>query len=193
MKRILLALVAALVAAPLCAFEPTPYVGIEMHYRHTPHKAGYGKEIFPKRAVTGNALAGLRLNQYFGLEAGIHTGKTDRSDDFAARVFHIGHHYSVVGFLPLIERMEGFLGLGVNLLRHSYSIQAPEKRTYESSKTLLRLMGGAHYSINDRLVLRGSATWNNTNVMKTPTDLDVPSFNPGKTYSLGMGILFKFI
>lgn len=52
-----------------------PYVGVDAEWRHMNFKRGYGDNVFKRNTPQGNAYVGVRLSDYFAIEAGYQAAK----------------------------------------------------------------------------------------------------------------------
>lgn len=102
----------------------TPYAGADAEWRHLDFKRGFGDNTFRHDYPQGNLYVGLKLNCYFGVEAGYEATerKTRTTTFFPGTVVNglpigaptisqqiastgqiTGHHASLLGFYPLCD------------------------------------------------------------------------------------------
>lgn len=141
-KLALLAAPIVLLAASAATAENrlglTPYVGADAEFRHMDYHKNFGGNVINHNSPQGNVYAGVRLNEYFAVEAGYEATKrktkrsTLNSDDtlggfvlprnagavepfgFNATSQTKGLHANLVGFLPICDayrlQLIGMLG-----------------------------------------------------------------------------------
>lgn len=57
-------------ATPLAGWKLSPYIGVDAQVRRMDFKGGYGNNLLRHHSPQGNAYAGLKLNEWLGLEVG---------------------------------------------------------------------------------------------------------------------------
>lgn len=105
--------------------ELSPYMGADAQIRRINFRNGYGKNLFQNNVPQGNLYFGVRLNEYFGVEAGYEStkGKSklksfsfvkgdislgvkvpfDLSILYKTKIIIKGLHLDLVGFYPLYQ------------------------------------------------------------------------------------------
>jgi len=73
-------------------FKLTPYGGVDFGMQNVGFKAGYGDNVFKKHLPKGNLFAGVKFNDYVGLEGGYETTLQGKRD------VRLNHPYSYLGF-----------------------------------------------------------------------------------------------
>jgi len=123
----------------------TPYVGADAQFRHMNFKSNYGDNLFEHHSPQGNVYAGIRVNDYLGLEAGYESSfRTSRtvvlgagyisagvpanpattSAQFTSTLRINGPHLNILGVFPISEEyrlkfvaLAGIASLKANLQR----------------------------------------------------------------------------
>lgn len=63
-------------ARPCVGWQIRPYAGVDAQWRHMKYLAGLGDNLFRNGYPQGNIYAGLRIHDFFGVEAGFETTPT---------------------------------------------------------------------------------------------------------------------
>lgn len=173
----------------------TPYIGAEVQYRHAPHKVGMG-DIYNHKAIVQHFFTGFKVGENLAFEAGLHTGRTFEKQDIGGKVKHQGHHYTVMGLIPVDERFEFFGGVGPAFMKHKYSHDLPTPDSKKVRKAGYRLVAGLQAKIDETFSFRASAVWQNTchmgAVNNTSTSADAPMIRVKDTLGFGVGVLYGF-
>ncbi len=194
-------IIATLFAGVVNAWCFSPYIGIDAQGRHTSFTRNAGRGIFKHDYPQGNIYAGVRLSDYFGIEAGyewtkrVHKNSTIAGGQpFLGTVTfpgdtHItiatsrldGWHANIVGYLPICnECTDLFASVGIVQMRAYFQptitsfagIATDNPRTFRKYKTIARANIGIQSILIGYLGVRATVGWENTSRIKAfPTDL----------------------
>lgn len=142
----------------------TPYVGADAQFRHMNFKTNYGDNLFEHHSPQGNVYAGMRINDYLGIEAGyessfrttrtvvlgagyisagVPASPTTTSAQFTSTLRINGPHLNILGFFPISEEyrlkfvaLAGIASLKANLQRRlNYTTSAGVTTTSNTVST----------------------------------------------------------
>lgn len=206
-KFYLLTLAAGIIAVimPNAHAEPVadsltlkPYLGVDMQRRFTGHYEGAGANLYEKKLFSQHAFLGVKLSDYLGVETGYHKGKTKQNVVNNGGLSHEGHHFGVVGYLPLFNNsgFELLGGFGVAFLTATYSHDMPNSAKHAHRKSMSRAMVGAHIPLTQTWKIRGSLIWENSKKMQFQNPLccrdTVSGMKPLDTWTMGVGLVHEF-
>jgi hypothetical protein len=150
---ILMAANSSVLASDFSAHNLTPYVGIDVQFRQMSFDKNHGNNVFRKNYPQGNVYAGLKFNDYIGVEAGFEgTNKRSRNarlfvgqysiggdpvptipgvttfeDSITTAKIH-GPHINVVGTFPILDDSDLALigSVGISRLKVSLKYKATQ-------------------------------------------------------------------
>ena len=91
----------------------TPYVGVDAQIRHMPFQKNFGGNVLKKNYPQGNFFAGLKFNQYVGVEFGYEASKKKSRK--------VTHDNSDIVFGEPLEQVDPPFLLGIDHASHSSS------------------------------------------------------------------------
>ena len=219
MKKLVSVILSGAVLVSSAAFaadcDPKFYVGGELQgnqYNSGAHKneknikKGHQKK-FGKGGVGGGAFAGVRINEYVGVEVGASAMKGKKnaakaaSADGLASANYSAHTKShnvyadVLGYVPVSEEVDLIGSIGVGQLttkvkenlnahgedpNHTVGVDIRAKASQKSSKTGVRVGAGAQYKFNENFGARFMVRHQRGNKL-------IKSVN-----SAGLGLFYQF-
>lgn len=206
-KLYLLTLAAGLVAvviphahAESISEAPTfrPYMGAEMQKRYTGHSTGAGSNLYERQLFSQHAFLGTKIGDFLGLETGYHQGKTKRQNATNSELVHQGHHFNIVGYLPLTKQpgLELIGSFGVSFLRANYTNQTPNSDKFKQRKSMPRAMVGMHIPLSETWKFRASLVWENTSKMqfqnRSSSKICAANIQPTDSWTMGVGLVHEF-
>lgn len=152
--RTLLLLISATISCSALA-DLTPYAGGDIQW-HTGDRKKINKNTFLAHPPVQNIFAGLRFNENFGMEVGIHGVSTskDKNSVFKRTRKTIGHHLTAIGYIPF-DKLNLIGGVGVVHTRHKHELLGMRLKTLY--KIVPRGMVGLEYKLFNYVKLRTTA------------------------------------
>ncbi len=196
-KAILGAVLLGLSLPVLADQNLVPYVGADAKWNQMKFKNSAGGNVIAKNYPQGNLFAGLKFNEWVGVELGFeNTAKKNRNvtlpggaNFFGVELppggsdFHVstktkidGFNANVVGFYPIMEECSlslfGSLGLARLKLktRASFTVGSDPEVTMRNfvKRTLVpRATVGIQKMLNECIGVRAMLTWEKTSAFKT--------------------------
>lgn len=165
MKRLLVGLVlmtasTLAIASGFCLY---PYLGIEGSFKKNDITAIEAGEKFKLNMVHPSVIAGLKFNDYVGLEVGAYVTPSKTKKDVKFRFNSL--FSNLVGFIPVTDSVKLLGGVGMG---HIKARIKDDDLSFSVNKVVPRVFAGAEYSVTDMLALRGTAQYENHSKIKYP-------------------------
>jgi hypothetical protein len=223
-KLSLLVMAAALMAGtPVVASykDVTPYIGMDAKWYRMPFKKGFGDNLAESNYPQINGFVGVKLNEFFGVEAGyevsanktrdalVNDGDTYFSvvipagfDEFktVTETKISGFNVNFVGFMPISEEhaldLIGAVGLAHLKLRIIHSVPAHDVRTeFSKEKWVPKLSLGLQHMLAKQFGVRATVGWQKTSRLGDVIPAVQPSAEIAKvkdSTSVGFGLFYNF-
>ena len=174
-----------------------PYIGFESGRQYFGFKSGYGDNVFVKEIPKINIFAGLKLNDYFGIEGGYETtGSGTRIANIGYKDMYLGKPYpiglnsgEIAEYFTKVQIYGWYLGLNA---------EYPLNDTYPDNYWSLVSYGGIK---NTKVKLTSSLflyaghlpNINVTNVLKQSNSKILLKLSAGLQYSPFENLSFRFM
>lgn len=134
-------------------FSMTPYVGIEAGLKKTGIKNLEDGNKVGLNMFHGGAYAGIRVNEFIGAEVGGYMTPYKTKDVVAFRVKTKSFHATVLGFMPVMNNVELFGGVGLAHLNFKLKdLMQDVKVSFD--RGIPRALLGAQYHFAENLTAR---------------------------------------
>ena len=131
MKELRMAIAAALLlfAGKLLSSECTiqPYVGVGLKYHQMNFQKGYGRNELKKTLPNMDIVLGAKVHEFLELEIGTHFSKWAKKADTKVRTF--GTFARAIGLIPLSDKTEMMLGMGMTVMNVDYKLKNQPQAT----------------------------------------------------------------
>ncbi len=155
---------------PTSTINPTirPYIGLDLGYSYTKNTGPYSSV----HRISTMPNAGLRIGDYFGVEAGyLSFIPQPRKSQYDPVKAHAGALYlDGRAYAPITKSLEAIASVGVG------------KYTTSTNKPILRLGGGLQYNINKNLGVRSMLHYNINTKPITKHNVWMPTIGVNYTF-----------
>ncbi len=159
--------------------EVTQYVGAALHWKTLALKNS--GNYFAKHGFGGNLFTGIRFDQMWGMEFGIHGLRTKKSGSI---VKTRGIHMDLLGVVPLNESigLDSIAGIGVT----NYKFHAHHSKiSTKSTKLVPRVLAGLEFKLSEYLKLRTTVVYETSLTTKRKT------YRPKGNCGINLGLVLE--
>lgn len=156
-KTLLLTGMACILSCQANAMDIKPYIGADMGASHA-ELQGF-LDGFDDNFAVANINAGIRLNDYFGLETSVQS--SSEAETYGLDLSYSSINLDALGYIPLNKNWEliGSVGAGYYTFDLGTDIGDDYEVHYQTNEYAFRTGIGLQYNFNEKWAMRGVARY----------------------------------